>query len=135
MASNVDEYNKKLIGFVNETLEEFKNISENITLLIFTGGIRKAGLEPQWFEHSHENDVDWVMQFKSDNESKYNIHISPGTLENDEIVDYELMTNCDYLITPHQSTFSFMAYYSSKKIKKLYSPTNLYGGLFVAGNA
>lgn len=127
---DIEEYNKMSIKYSNDSLDNIiKECGERVVLLIFTGGIRKSGSEPQWIEHSHENDLDWVMQFKLDNESKYKIHISPGTIDNNELIDFGLMTNCDYLITPYQSTFSFMSYYTSNKMKKLYSPTNLYGGL------
>jgi hypothetical protein len=127
---NIEEYNDTSIKYVNETVNKIiKENGTNITLLIFTGGILKSGSNPHWIKNSHENDVDWVNKFKNNNKFKCRSYISPGTLENNEIIDYELMTNCDYLITPYQSTFFFMSYYTSKKMKKLYSPTNRYGGL------
>jgi hypothetical protein len=71
---DIEEYNKMSIKYANESLDRIiEDIGEKIILLIFTGGIRKSGAEHQWIEHSHENDLDWVMQFKSENESKYNI--------------------------------------------------------------
>ena len=64
---------------------------------------------------------------KQTNNETIKQHISPGTIENNELIDYCLLTKCDYIITPYQSTFSFMAYYANKKNAKLFSPTNLYG--------
>jgi hypothetical protein len=98
-------------------------------LILFTGCILKQVSHSNWVYNSHEKDILWINQFKEKYKNKYDIHISPGTLENNELIDYGLLSNCDYLITPHQSTFSFMAYYSSTKCKKLFCPTNLYGGI------
>ena len=77
-------------------------------------------------EHSNNDDIDWLKQFVTDNENDYNIHISPGTINNEEIVDYVLLSNCDYMISPYISTFSFMAYYMSNKNIELYSKTKLF---------
>lgn len=124
---NVDEFIEKNKRFVYDSLESILKKDCQITLLIFTGGIRKKGGEG-FTHYTHEDDLFWVEQFSLENESKFNIHISPGTIENNELLDYSLISKCDYLITPYQSTFSFMAYYLSNKDIKLYSPTNLYGG-------
>ena len=95
--------------------------------MLFTGGIRKSGSHSNWINHNHDDDLLWIQKFVSDNESNYDIHISPGTTENNELLDFSLLSNCDYIITPYQSTFSFMAYYVNKKVIEYFSPTNLYG--------
>jgi len=127
--SDISQFNEEILKFVYESLDSIMKIEDKITLLVFTGGIRKKDYGSDWIKYSHEDDLLWVEQFKTTNASKYNIHISPGTLENNELIDYALLSKCDYLITPYQSTFSFMAYYMSNKVKKLFCPTNLYGGL------
>ena len=80
-------------------------------------------------DYAHEDDLKWVNTFLIENQSIFNIHISPGTIENNVLIDYYLISQCDYFISPRQSTFSFMACYLSKKKIKIFSPTNLYGGI------
>jgi hypothetical protein len=123
----IEEFNIKMKCFINKSLETINIYEKNITLLLFTGGIRKCGDGKGWIKHSHEDDVLWLNQFILENEINCKIHISPGSLENNELIDFDLMSKCDYLIIPYKSTFSFMAYYLSKKCIKLFSPTNLYG--------
>lgn len=123
---NINEFNKDTIKYVIESLEKIKINEKNITLLLFTGGIRIEGSDSSWMEHSNNDDIDWLKQFVTDNENDYNIHISPGTINNEEIVDYVLLSNCDYMISPYISTFSFMAYYMSNKNIELYSKTKLF---------
>ncbi len=69
------------------------------------------------------------LKNKSEFSNLSDLHISPGSIENNEMIDFSLLGNCDYIITPHQSTFSFMSYYLSKKKIEMYSRMNLYGGL------
>jgi len=125
---NVDEFVEISKKFVYDSLESILKKNSKITLLIFTGGIRKKGGE-NFVHHTHEDDLIWIKHFSLENESKFKIYTSPGTIENNELLDYILISKCDYLITPYQSTFAFMAYYLSKKDIILYSPTNLYGGV------
>ena len=123
-SSNINEFNIKLENFVNESLKKIMETELNIKLLIFTGGTRTDNHNTNY---SHDNDILWVKKFMSNNISIYNMHISPGTIKNNELIDYSLLSKCDYLITPYQSTFAFMAYYTSKKSVKIFSLTNLYG--------
>ena len=124
----VDTFNKNNLDYVHKSLETILKTENKITLIVFTGGIRKAGSDKSWLHHTHNDDVIWINKFISDN-SNYDIHLSPGTIDNNELIDFSLITKCDYLITPHQSTFSFMAYYMSSKCKTLFCPTSLYGKL------
>jgi hypothetical protein len=128
LSETEDEFNDKNIKYIHESLETILKNENKIVLLIFTGGIRKAGYDQNWKHHTHEDDINWVKKFINDN-NNYDIHLSPGTIDNDELIDFSLMTKCDYLITPHQSTFSFMAYCMSNICKNIMSPTNLYGKL------
>lgn len=124
---NIDNFNEFTKKYVYESLQTIMNTEKNITLLIFTGGFRKD--EPPDFSpnHSHNNDLLWIQEFALENKSKFNIHISPGTIENNVLLDYSLISKCDYVIIPYLSTFSFMASYVSKNIIKLFTPKNLYG--------
>jgi hypothetical protein len=79
-----------------------------------------------WLKNNHDDDITWVNNFISEYQSN-NIYLSPGSNMNNELIDFGLLSKCDYLITPYQSTFSFMAYFVNKKIIKMFSPTNLYG--------
>lgn len=125
--NNIDNFNQMCLDFVKQSLKTILEQDRNITLLLFTGGIRKSGSHSNWINHNHDDDLLWIQKFVSDNESNYDIHISPGTTENNELLDFSLLSNCDYIITPYQSTFSFMAYYVNKKVIEYFSPTNLYG--------
>jgi hypothetical protein len=133
--NNIIDFNEIEKKFVYESLNSIMKTESKITLLLFTGGIRKDLYESHLDNHTQENDISWVRDFI--NEFKQNsefsnicdIHISPGTIENNEVIDFSLLGKCDYIITPHQSTFSFMSYYLSKKKIQMYSRTNLYGGL------
>jgi hypothetical protein len=125
--SNLDEFNNQTKEFVEKSLEKIISTNSNVTLLFFTGGMRKEGADSKWIHNTHENDIEWLNQFISCYKNKVNVYISPGTVENNELIDYSLLSKCDYIITPYQSTFSFMAYYVNTKIIELFSPTNLYG--------
>lgn len=124
--SDIDEFNKNIIKFVDESLDLIMKTETNITLLIFTGGIRKSGYDENWIKYTHDDDLLWVNNFARDRQSKYKIHISPGTNDNNELIDFVLLSKCDYLIIPFESTFSFMAYYVNTKIIKRFTQTNLY---------
>lgn len=124
---NVYEFNKKTKEFVEKSLETIISNEKNVTLLFFTGGMRKQGAHSGWIHNTHDSDIEWLNQFIAGYTNKYNVHISPGTNENNELIDYSLLSKCDYIITPYQSTFSFMAYYVNQKLIEMFTPTNLYG--------
>jgi hypothetical protein len=127
-AENFNEFSKQ---YVYECLQSILSAEKNITLLIFTGGTRKAGFSETAPSHSHSDDLRWVESFTSEIKSNFNIHIdvSPGTLEDNEILDYCLMSRCDYLISPYISTFSFMASYVNKNLITLFTPVKRYGDI------
>jgi hypothetical protein len=127
--SNIDDFIKNIKIFADKSLETILKTEPNITIIFIGGGLRKEN--NTFTPRNHNDDIDFLKSFASECETKYNykIHISPGTMEDNEILDYYLITKCDYLITPYPSTFSFMAYYTSKNSIKLFSPTNLYDGL------
>jgi ribosomal protein L32 len=119
--TNVEEFNIEIKKFVEESLETIMKTEKNITLLLFTGGIRKEGSCETWVQHTHDDDIIWVNQLIRDYKCKFNVHLSPGTKENNELIDYNLLSNCDYMIIPHHSSFSYMAYYTNKKVIELFS--------------
>lgn len=125
---SIDTFNENNIQYVHESLETILKTENKIVLLVFTGGIRKADYHSDWLHHTHDDDVAWVNKFIYDNPN-YDIHLSPGTIDNNEMIDFSLMTKCDYIITPHQSTMSFMAYCMSDTCNTLFSPTCLYGNI------
>jgi len=120
------EYNIHLINYTKKILDIIKKDEKNISIIIFTGG--SGGIDGNESICKHQYDINWVNNFIIQNESEYNIFLSPGTLQNNEFLDYSLMSKCDYMIVPYQSTISFMACYTSEKNIKIFSPTNLYGG-------
>jgi hypothetical protein len=125
--NNIDEFNNTVKQFVDDSLATLIKTESNIQVLIFTGGIRKLGYDTSWINITHDDDLSWVKQFITERETNYTMHISPGSLINDELIDFGLLSKCDYIITPYQSTFSFMAYCASKNNIKLFTRTNLYG--------
>ena len=127
LQKTVEEFNKETIEYVHKSLDTILKTENKIVIIVFSGGIRKVGGE-HFLHYTHNDDIEWVNKFIHDN-SHYNIHLSPGTIDNNEIIDFSLMTKCDYLITPFQSTFSFMAYCISNKCKTIFSPTCLYGNI------
>ena len=122
---DIEKYNEKCIKFVNQSLKEIMNIEKNVTIIIFTGGIRAADSNPNWIKLNHSDDIKWVSNFMLENNSKYKIFLSPGSLKDNVLIDYCLLTKCDYIIIPHPSTFSYMASYVNKKLTKLFMP-NIY---------
>lgn len=127
---NIENYNKNCVDFVMRALDEIKKLEENnnIIILLFTGGFRIPNDNPDWIENSHNNDIKWIIDFKNSIEGIYNsIYISPGTLENNELKDYDLLNKSDYTILPFPSTFSWMASYTNQNIhKKIYYNCNYY---------
>jgi hypothetical protein len=122
---DIEKYNENCINFVNKALKEIMEVEKNVTLLIFTGGIRAADSHPNWIKLTHSDDIKWVTDFMLENNSKYKIYLSPGSIKDDVLIDYCLLTKCDYTIIPHPSTFSYMASYVNKKLLKLFMP-NIY---------
>jgi hypothetical protein len=127
--SNISEYENTAKIFINESLEKILEKDPKITIVIFTGGSQLANTDPSVILTRHEDDIAWAQKYISNSNNQYNMHISPGTIENNEIIDFNLLSMCDYQIIPNQSTFSFMSYYFSPKNVKVFSPTNLYGGI------
>jgi hypothetical protein len=118
----IEKYNEKCIKFVNQSLQEITNNEKNVTIIIFTGGIRAAGSNPNWIKLEQSDDIKWVNDFILENSLKYKIVLSPGSEKDDVLIDYCLLTKCDYIIIPHPSTFSYMASYVNKKLAKLFMP-------------
>lgn len=124
--TDVNDFNEFSKKFVKESLETIMKSESNVKIIVFTGGQRKKGAMHWWLKNNHDDDITWVNNFISEYQSN-NIYLSPGSSMNNELIDFGLLSKCDYLITPYQSTFSFMAYFVNKKIIKMFSPTNLYG--------
>jgi len=125
--ADVNHFNEFTTKFVKESLETIMKSESNVKIIVFTGGQRKKGAMNFWIKNNHDDDIMWVKNFISEYESKYNIYLSPGSSMNNELIDFGLLSKCDYLITPYQSTFSFMAYFVNKNIIKMFSPTDLFG--------
>jgi len=117
-------YNNFIKDYAKKVLNIIKKKEQYISIIVFTGGSLTNN-------YTHEDDISWVNNFIVQNNSEYNIFLSPGTLQNNEFLDYSLMSKCDYMIVPFQSTLSFMACYTSEKNIQIFSPTNLYGGVTI----
>jgi hypothetical protein len=63
-------------------------------------------------ENNHQQDIDWLNSYSKN--FPYKNIISPSTLSNDALLDFSLLTLCDYNILTWKSTFSWMAAYVNK---------------------
>lgn len=125
--NSIDNFNEKTKNYVYQCLETILQTEKKIIVILFTGGIRKQCASSEWIEYSHNDDLQWITNFALENKSKINMYISPGTKDNNELLDFNLLSICDYIIIPHLSTFSFMASYVNTKIIKLFTPKKIYG--------
>ena len=127
---DIDKYNKNCLDFVTRSLDDIKKFedSSNIIVVLFTGGFRISNGNPNWIENTQNDDINWIIDFKNSIEGIYDsIHLSPGTLENNELKDYDLLNKSDYTIITFPSTFSWMASYSNQNThKKIYYNYNYY---------
>jgi hypothetical protein len=93
--------------FINNSIDFIKKKTNNFFCILFIGGSIVSHTE-----NTHEQDIDWLNSY-SKNFPHKNI-ISPGTLSNNELLDFSLLTLCDYNILTSRSTFSWMAAYVNK---------------------
>jgi len=104
---------KETNTFIMKSLNKIKEKEKKIYLIFFTGGSTKPRNNNNWKDNTHQNDINWtnnyIKKFTDKNE------ISIGTSENNELLDYCLLSKCDYNILPNVSSFSWMACYVNKK--------------------
>jgi hypothetical protein len=105
-----------VINFINKAIEEIKKITENFFCILFIGGSRVSNGDNKWIKNTHQEDINWLNSYSSI--FPYKNIISPGSLSNNELLDFSLLTLCDYNILPLKSTFSWMASYLNKNNKK-----------------
>ena len=111
--------------FIKKALTEIKKQEKKIYIIFFTGGSTlnkndNGGKRTNtWVDNNHEQDVNWLDNYIKSFDEKY--EISKGTYENNELIDYGLLSKCDYNILPNSSSFSWMAcYVNCKNDKKVY---------------
>lgn len=115
----------KTDNFIRKALNEIKKQEKYIYIIFFTGGstLNKTESGSQrsnnWVNNGHTDDVDWLNNYIKSFSEKY--EISKGTTENNELIDYGLLSKCDYNILPNGSSFSWMAcYVNCKNDNKVY---------------
>ena len=107
--NNVFEFINKSVDFINKQ-------TNNFFCILFIGGSRVSNGNNNWIENTHQQDIDWLNVYSKN--FPYKNIISPGTLSNNEILDFSLLTLCDYNILTRKSTFSWMAAYVNKNNNK-----------------
>jgi len=112
-------------NFIRKALKEIKKKEDRIYIIFFTGGstLNKTESGSQrmsnWVNNNHNDDVNWLDNYIKSFDEKY--EISKGTYENNELIDYGLLSKCDYSILPNGSSFSWMAcYINCKNDNKVY---------------
>jgi len=111
-------------NFIKKALNEIQKKEDNIYLIFFTGGSTKKR-HNNWIDNTHTNDIDWINNYVK--QFSYNYEISFGTHENNELVDYCLLSKCDYNILSELSSFGWMAcYINQKNDNKVYTNNNNY---------
>jgi hypothetical protein len=100
-----DENN--VFDFINKSIEFIKKQNNNFFCILFIGGSRVSHNE-----NNHQQDIDWLNSYSKN--FPYKNIISPSTLSNDALLDFSLLTLCDYNILTWKSTFSWMAAYVNK---------------------
>jgi len=100
-----DENN--VFDFINKSIEFIKKQNNNFFCILFIGGSRVSHIE-----NNHQQDIAWLNSYSKN--FPYKNIISPSTLSNDALLDFSLLTLCDYNILTLKSTFSWMAAYVNK---------------------
>jgi hypothetical protein len=109
-----DENN--VIAFINASIAYIKEQNKNFVCILFIGGSRVTNNDNTWIVNTHQDDIDWLESYRRT--FPYKNIISPGSLSNNELLDFSLLTLCDYSILPTKSTFSWMAAYVNKNNDK-----------------
>jgi hypothetical protein len=104
-----DENN--IFEFINKSIEFIKKQNNNFFCILFVGGSRISHIE-----NNHQQDIDWLNSYSKT--FPYKNIISPGSLSNDALLDFSLLTLCDYNILTWKSTFGWMAAYVNKNNNK-----------------
>ena len=105
-----------IIAFINESIAFITEQNKNFFCILFIGGARVTNNHDIWIENTHQDDIDWLESYRKT--FQYKNIISPGSLSNNELLDFSLLTLCDYSILPSKSTFSWMAAYVNKNNNK-----------------
>lgn len=112
--NSFDENN--VFEFINKSINYIKKQTNNFFCILFIGGSRVSNGDNNWIENTHQQDIDWLNAYFKD--FPYKNIISPGVLSNDELLDFSLLTLCDYNILTSKSSFSWMAAYVNKNNNK-----------------
>lgn len=112
--NSFDESN--VFEFINISIDFIKKQTNNFFCILFIGGSRVSNGSNNWIENNHQQDIDWLNAYSKT--FPYKNIISPGSLSNNELLDFSLLTLCDYNILPVKSTFSWMAAYVNKNNNK-----------------
>lgn len=105
--------------FIKKAIKKIKEKEKKIYIIFFTGGatLNKTEIGSKrrnnWLDNNHTDDINWLNSYIKSFDEKF--EISKGTYENNELIDYGLLSKCDYNILPNASSFSWMASYVNKK--------------------
>jgi hypothetical protein len=111
---DVTIFNKLVEEFANVSLKNIIQNETNFKIIIFTGGFRMNN-DFTTTKNTHQNDIVWINNFISNHELKDKMIISPGSYKNNELIDYDLFSKCDYNIITYPSSFAWMSAYVNKK--------------------
>jgi len=121
---DVNEFNRLIEQYTNEKLELITECEKKYIIIIFTGGFRIRGGDKSWISNNQNDDIYWTHNFIKTHKLSNKMVISPGSYDNNTLIDYDLFSKCDYNIITYPSTYSWMASYVNKKnYKKVYYNT------------
>lgn len=106
-------------SFIKKCIDVIHKKDSKIYLIFFTGGstLNKTELgtkrSDNWIENTHDDDIKWLSNYIQ--QYSYDKEISLGTLNNNELYDYGLLSKCDYNILPNLSSFSWIPSYINLK--------------------
>lgn len=105
---NQEKFNSESLSFVIKALDIITNNSiDKFKIVLFTGG-QIADPSYPFQQSSTPADIDWCKNF---NYNSIEVIMSPGSVGNEVLLDYHLLSKCDVNILPTPSTFSWMASY------------------------
>jgi len=106
-------------AFIKRCLDAIHKKESQLYLIFFTGGatlnVNELGTKRtnNWIENTHDDDIKRLSEYIQ--QYSYNKEISLGTLNNNVLYDYGLLSKCDYNVLPNESSFSWMASYINTK--------------------
>jgi len=97
----------KIFLFMKKVLLRITEEDKNIKIIFFIGG-KKGEDTPE----NNKTDIEWLnRKIREHKKNNYDFIVSPGSIENNVLKDYCLMSNCDYFIHTNNSSFSWWASY------------------------